>query len=140
MDYCNCLLAGCPQFLIDILQKVPKAVARLICRGEKKLDHVQPILQSLHWKPIRTRIQYNISTLCFSVITGIGPQYLSNFSICTHPLEISVPPQIHAFSKFLVLIPKHLVRDHSHMSVPLPGTVYRTVFAILTLRHHLDRL
>ena len=62
LDYGNCLLAGCPQFLID---------------RAKKLDHVQPILQSLHWLPIRARIQYSISTLCFSVITGAGPQYLS---------------------------------------------------------------
>ena len=58
----------------------------------------------------------------------------------TLPLEISVPPQIHAFSNFLVQIPKHLVRNHSYMSVPQPGTVYHTVSAILTLRHHLDRL
>ena len=43
-------------------------------------------------------------------------------------------------TSFLILIPKHLVRDHSLMSVPLPGTVYRTVSAILTLRHYLDRL
>ena len=76
MDYCNCLLAGCSQFLIDSLQKVQNAAARLICRA-KKLDHVQPILQSLHWLPIRARIQYKISTLCFNVITGTGPQYLS---------------------------------------------------------------
>ena len=48
----------------------------LICRA-KKLDHVQPILQSLHWLPIRAQIQYKISTLCFNVITGTGPQYLS---------------------------------------------------------------
>ena len=31
------------------------------------------------------------------------------------------------------IFPKHLVREHSHMSVPLPGTVYHTVPAILTL-------
>ena len=42
-----------------------------------------------------------------------------NFSISTLPLEISFPPQTHAFSRFFVLIPKHLVRDHSHMSVSL---------------------
>ena len=61
-------------------------------------------------------------------------------SICTLPLEIFVPPHTHTFLKFLVLIPKHLVRDYSHMSVPLPGTVYQTVSAILILRHHWDRL
>ena len=76
MDYCNCLLAGCPQFLIDRLQKVQNAAARLICRAEK-LDHVQPIFQSLHWLPVRIRIQYKISRLRFIVITGTGPQYLS---------------------------------------------------------------
>ena len=76
LDYWNCLLAGCPQFLIDRLQKVQNAPAWLICRA-KKLDHVQPILQSLHWLPIRARIQHKISTLCFNVITGTGPQYLS---------------------------------------------------------------
>ena len=82
LDYCNCLLAGCPQFLLDRLQKVQNAAARLICRAkqqqqQQKLDHVQPILQSLHWLPIRARIQYKISKLCFNVITGTGPQYLS---------------------------------------------------------------
>ena len=70
------LLAGCPQFLIDRLQKVQNVAARLTCRA-KNLDHVQPILQLLHWLPIRAQIQYKISTLCYSVITGTGPQYLS---------------------------------------------------------------
>ena len=46
LDYCNCLLAGCPQFLIDRLQKVQNVAARLICRA-KKLDHVHPTRQSL---------------------------------------------------------------------------------------------
>ena len=76
LDYFNCLLAGCQQFLIDRFLKVQNAAARLICRT-KKLDHVQPIFQSLHWLPIRARIQYKISMLCFNVITGTGPQYLS---------------------------------------------------------------
>ena len=46
-------------------------------KKHKKLVHVQPILQSLHWLPIRARTHYKISTLCFNVITGTGPQYLS---------------------------------------------------------------
>ena len=35
LDYCNCLLAGCPQFFIDRLQKVQNAAAQLICRAKK---------------------------------------------------------------------------------------------------------
>ena len=42
--------------------------------------------------------------------------------------------------KFLILVPKHFARDHSHMSVHLPVTVFHTVSTILTLKHHLDKL
>ena len=41
LDYCNCLLAGCPQFLIDRLQQVQNSAARLICR-EKNLTMSNP--------------------------------------------------------------------------------------------------
>ena len=75
------LLGLLQQFLIDRPQKVQNAAARLICWENKtkqnKLDHVQPILQSLQWLPIRARIQSKISTLCFNVITGTGPHYPS---------------------------------------------------------------
>ena len=59
-----------------------------------------------------------------------------NFSACTPPLHIFVPPHIHALSKFLVPVPKNLVEDHSHMSVPLSGMTFQTVSAIMTLRYH----
>ena len=49
---------------------------RLICRS-RKLGHVQPILQSLHWLPTRAWTQCKISALCFNVITGTRPPYLS---------------------------------------------------------------
>ena len=55
-------------------------------------------------------------------------------------LQRSSPlPRIHALSKFLVLGPQHSVRDCSHMPVPQRGMLFLTVFAILTLRHRLDR-
>ena len=93
LDYCNCLFAGCPQFLIDKF----RTQQHNLSVGQKKIDHVQPILQSLHWLPIRARIQYKISQ-------ALDYNTSPNFSTCTLPLEISVPPQTHAFSRFLVLI------------------------------------
>ena len=133
LDCCNCLLSGCPQFLIDRLQKVQNAAARLICRA-KKLDHVQPILQSLHWLPIRARIQCKISTLCFNVFTGTGPQYLSELLHLYTPFRDLLSSADTRILKILRSNSKAFgQRSFSHVGLS-------TLSAILTLRHHLDRL
>ena len=38
-------LSGCPQYLLDKLQKVQNAAARLVCKA-KKSDHIHPILET----------------------------------------------------------------------------------------------
>ena len=68
---------GCPQYLLDKLQKVQNAAARLVCKA-KKSDHIHPILETQHWLPVTHRIQYKISTICFNSISGAAPQYLSD--------------------------------------------------------------
>ena len=79
--------------------------ARLIFKA-KKSDHIKPILQSLHWLPIRARIQYKICTTCFNAITvtltvtGSGPQYFSElFSIRAHSPENFALPLTHAYTQ-----------------------------------------
>ena len=71
------LLSGCPQYLLDKLQKVQNAAARLVCKA-KKSDHIHPILETLHWLPVTHCIQYKISTICFNAISGTAPQCLSD--------------------------------------------------------------
>ena len=65
------------QYLLDKLQKVQNAAARLVCKATKS-DHIHPILETLHWLPVTHRIQYKISTICFNSISGTAPQYLSD--------------------------------------------------------------
>ena len=76
IDYCNSLLAGVPKYLLDRLQKIQNNAARLILRTSK-YDHITPMLHSLHWLPVSSRIEYKLSTLVFSAVSGTGPAYLS---------------------------------------------------------------
>ncbi len=57
LDYCNALLGGCPASSINKLQRVQNGAARVLTRS-RKYDHTTPILQSLHWLPIKFRINY----------------------------------------------------------------------------------
>ena len=77
LEYCNSLLSSCPQYLLDKLQTVQNAAARLVGKA-KKSDHIQPILLSLHWLPVTHRIQYRISSICFNSLSGKFRQYLSD--------------------------------------------------------------
>ena len=84
LDYCNSLLSGCPQYLLNRLQKVQNNAARLILKASKT-DHITPHLRTLHWLPIDARIKCKLCSLCFGAITSTGPVYLSDL------LEIFTP-------------------------------------------------
>ena len=77
LDYCNSLLYGCPQYLINRLQKIQNNAARLILKV-LKTDHITPHLQTLHWLPVNARIQYKIYSLCLNAINTPAPQYLAD--------------------------------------------------------------
>ena len=76
LDYCNALLSRVPQYLLDRLQRVQNAAARLIVKASIS-DHITPILHSLHWLPVAARIQYKVFSLCYSSLSVSGPEYLS---------------------------------------------------------------
>ena len=69
LDYCNSLLSGIPQQLIDKPQKVQNCSAQLIFKTSK-CTHVSPLLAKLHWLPIGQRIDYKIPSLCYDVVSG----------------------------------------------------------------------
>jgi len=76
LDYCNALLGGCPASSINKLQIVNSA-ARVLTRS-RKYYHITPILQSLHWLPIKFCISYKILLLAYKALNVLATVYLTN--------------------------------------------------------------
>ena len=77
LDYCNCVLLGCPSNVIHPLQRIQNSAARLICKSPWS-QPCSPLLKKLHWLPVEERIIYKCCCLCFKVLTGDAPAYLSD--------------------------------------------------------------
>ena len=56
LDYCNAILYGLPNCDLDRLYSVQKLAARLIT-GTRKYDHITPVLERLHWLPVKNKIE-----------------------------------------------------------------------------------
>ena len=76
LDYCNALLGGCSVRLINKLQLVQNAAARVLTRT-RKYEHISPVLSALHWLPIKHRIHFKILLMTYKALNGLAPQYLS---------------------------------------------------------------
>ena len=77
IDYCNSLLVGLPDTKLNRLQRIQNNAARVVLGGRKR-DHVTPLLKSLHWLPVKARIEYKIATLCYRCFHSTAPSYLSD--------------------------------------------------------------
>ncbi len=75
LDYCNSLYCGLPQTAISCLRVVQNAAARLLT-GTKKRDHISQILASLHWLPVKFRIDFKIAVFVYKALSGLAPKYI----------------------------------------------------------------
>ena len=77
LDYGNATLAGLPRYLMDRLQSVLNAAARVIYSA-RKYDHVTPLLQELHWLRAPQGIEYKLAVLAYRCLHGTAPTYLAD--------------------------------------------------------------
>ena len=75
LDNRNLLLFGLPDKLIYRLQLLQHRAARLITHT--KHDHIRPVMKSLHWLPLRSRIIFKILLLVYKSLHGLAPAYLT---------------------------------------------------------------
>ena len=76
LDYCNSLYTGIDQYSLKRLQLVQNAAARMLT-GTKKFDHITPVLASLHWLPVKQRIDFKVLLFAFKSLNGLAPSYLT---------------------------------------------------------------
>ena len=53
----------------------------------KAREHIHPVLSSLHWLPIKERIDYKVACFIFKCLHHLGPEYLSEL------IDRYVPPR-----------------------------------------------
>ena len=91
LDNCNGLLCGLLACTIAKLQRLQNAAARTIMQVPK-FCHIPPILSSLHWLPVKYRIDFKIilTTYTFKAIHELGPKYLSDLLHFKHNSNYSL--------------------------------------------------
>lgn len=76
LDYHNGLLAGLSDKSLHSLQLAQNNAARLLT-GNKRSDHIRPVLFQLHWLPIKQRIAFKVLTMMHkSIHDSNAPAYL----------------------------------------------------------------
>ena len=108
LDNTNSLLYGLPKFLIDRLQNVQNAAARVVTHT-RKYDHIKPILKQLHWLPVSQRIDYKILLLTYKALNGQAPSYITELLkpyVTTRNLRSS--------SKNLLKVPSVKLASYGH--------------------------
>ncbi len=68
LDYCNSLYSGISVF---------NSASRLL-EGKRKYEHIMPILMSLHWLPVKYRIDFKIVLFVYKALNNLAPQYLTD--------------------------------------------------------------
>ena len=79
LDYCNGLMAAATEFQLNKLQRIQNRAAKLVARPRAprgQIVHITPILQQLHWLPVRQRIIYKLCVYVYNCLHGSGPPYL----------------------------------------------------------------
>ena len=104
---CNSLLSSLPQHLLQKLQHVQNAMARLLTYT-KKHDHISLILKEPHWLLVKFRIEFKILILTFKAYPEIEPKYLTDSLIKYTPSR-----SLRSTNKELsVVVPKYNIETY----------------------------
>ena len=77
VDYCCSTLAGVSGSLLQRLQSVLNAAARLVFSARWS-EHIMPLLREQHWLKVLERIHFRLCVLTHRCLRGTAPPYLAD--------------------------------------------------------------
>ena len=89
LDYCNSLLSSVAMKDMRRLQLLQNTLCRIVCRLPWR-SHVSNHLQSLHWLPIKFRIDFKIGVVVFKTLQYGLPKYLDEYLALYNPASTHV--------------------------------------------------
>merc|ERR1712035_195653 len=69
---------------LNNIQILQNSAARVLTRTRGQ-EHITPVLKSLHWLPVRFRIDFKVLLLVFKCLNGLGPSYLTDLLLPYQP-------------------------------------------------------
>ena len=96
-----------------------KCAARLVT-GARIFDSITPHLKSLHWLPIKQRIEYKIALIMFCCLNNCAPSYLTNMFSFYHPARSSShsAPVLRAESSGRLVVPRSRTKTYGDRASP----------------------
>src|SRR6267154_1038551 len=97
-----------PLHSIRRLQLVQNSLARVVVRSSRRFHPITPVLRSLHWLPISSRINYKIASITFKTFLNQQPAYLHHLLTPYFPTR-----SLRSSDKHLLVVPStKLVQSH----------------------------
>lgn len=84
LDYCNSLLFGLADKELRRLQRIQNRLARVITKSPPFTSSI-PLLRSLHWLPIKFRINYKLCLITYKTLKEKQPVYLNDMLVPSVP-------------------------------------------------------
>ena len=118
VDYCNSLLSGLPSVHLLKLQRFQNAAARLLSNVPCN-SHITLVLYSLHWLPVKFRIDFKILLLTFNAIYGHAAGYL----IDSIAIKEQPPYNLRSASGLILKCPSLKLKKNFHLWPLTYGTI-----------------
>ena len=77
LDYCNSIYSGLAVTDLKKLQRVHNITAKIVL-GKGKFADPTDCLRTLHWLPIKYRVEYKFLCMVYKCLSGDAPDYLKD--------------------------------------------------------------